>query len=470
MSRTILVVLLSLLTVSLSAQPPPRYLMGLGEYQCFIINTSTGKLYGISSSLVTCGVAWDAGIEGLPVEVGGGPRHHTFTDVASGMHNSLAVDEHGDVWTWGVNGNGESGTGTRADLGVAPVKIETDSSGHPFTGIVQVACYSSDRMNGNLALKTDGTVWIWGLTTDGMRGDGQLGQVNTRPVQVRIPGGKKIVKVLGACVIIALASDGTVWTWGGNNRPGLLGTNNADYTHPHQVPLPQKAKDIAGGGYFSYALGVNGTLYGWGWYTAYLCIGKGGWAHQEPAPAAPRDLTHDLGLPHPIASVTTNSVSTHVILTDGSLWGWGDNACGCVGNGEELDYAKHVPPYAWNWGPGQMLVLKPVRLAPSIHNFIRVFGGNCAVFYSYALTSTGQLYSWGRNKSSVLGNGVEGASPDITAEYPNSWDVPMITAVDPFALTKNKIVTSPYCLLHPDGHPCDQYRVRKTSDPSATLR
>src|SRR6185312_8037608 len=75
----------------------PRYFMGLGEYQCFIINSSTGKLYGISGNLVTSAVAWDAGIEGLPVQVGGGPRHHRFSDVASGMHNSLAIDEHGDV-------------------------------------------------------------------------------------------------------------------------------------------------------------------------------------------------------------------------------------------------------------------------------------------------------------------------------------------------------------------------------------
>jgi alpha-tubulin suppressor-like RCC1 family protein len=460
-----------MITLSSAAQTSfsatPAYLMGLGEYQCFIIKTSTGKLYGISGNLVTSGVAWDAGIEGLPVLVGGGPRHHTFTDVASGMHNSLAIDEHGDVWTWGANGNGESGTGTTADLGLAPVKIETDSSGHPFTGVVQVTCYSTDHCNGNIAVKADGTVWVWGLTTEGMRGDGQKGQLNTRPVPVHLPGGKKIVKVVGGMVIIALASDGTVWAWGGNNRKELLGTNSADYTHPHQVPLPQKARDIAGGAYFSYALSVNGTLYGWGYYTAYMCIGRKGWANQEQAPPQPRDLTADLGLPHPIASVVTNSVSTHVILTDGSLWGWGDNACGCVGNGEEPDYAKHVPPYAWNWGPGQQLVTRPVRLAPAVHDFVRIFGGNCAVFYTYALTASGQLYSWGRNKSSVLGNGVVNATPEISAEYPNSWDVPLITPVDPWSLKKKKIVNSPYCMLHPDGHPCDQFRGPKNADSPA---
>ena len=452
------------IVAGVAAQDPmslksPRYLVGPGEYQCFIINTETGRLYGISSSLVTAGVPWDSGIPGLPIRVGV-PGDVGFVDVASGLHNSLAADSAGNVWTWGANGNGESGTGSTNDIGFAPVKIAVDSLGNPFTGVVKVVCWSSGGSGGNIALKSDGTVWIWGLTTEGMRGNGQAGQLNTRPVQVDMPKGRKIRKIVAGSIVMALATDGTVWTWGGNNRKELLGTNSTDYKHPHQVPLPQKAKDIAGGGFFSYALGLNGKLYGWGYFTAYMCIGKGGWAHQAPPPVVPKDLTSDLNLPHPVASVVTNSVATHVILTDGSLWGWGDNACGCVGNGEELDYAKHQPPYAWDWSPGQKLVEKPVRLAPGVKNFVRVFGGSSAVFYSYAETASGQLYSWGRNKGSVLGNGIVGASSDILATYPNSWDVSRVTAIDPFALTTNKIVTSPYCLLHPDGHPCDQYKVR----------
>ncbi len=464
MNRITGLFVLCLIVAGVSAQEPmslkaPRYLVGPGEYQCFIINTETGKLYGISSSLVTAGVPWDAGTPGLPKRVGV-PGDVSFVDVASGLHNSLAADSAGNVWTWGANGNGESGIGSTNDIGFVPVKIERDSLGNPFTGIVKVVCWSSGGSGGNIALKSDGTVWIWGLTREGMRGNGQEGQLNTRPVQVDMPKGRKIKKIIAGSIVMALATDGTVWTWGGANRKELLGTNSPDYKHPHQVPLLQKAKDIAGGGFFSYALGLNGTLYGWGYFTAYMCIGKGGWAHQAPPPVVPKDLTHDLNLPHAVASIVTNSVATHVILTDGSLWGWGDNACGCVGNGEELDYAKHQPPYAWDWGPGQKLVEKPVRLAPGVNNFVRVFGGNCAVFYSYAETADGQLYSWGRNKGSVLGNGIVGASSDILATYPNSWDVSRISPIDPFALTTNKIVTSPYCLLHPDGHPCDQYKVR----------
>ncbi|MBS1659485.1 MAG: hypothetical protein JST68_00395 [Bacteroidetes bacterium] len=446
----------------------PKYIVGLGEYQCFIINTATGKLFGISSNLLACGSRFDDGTPGLPVRVAV-PDSLSFTDVASGLHNSLAVDNHGEVWTWGSNGSGESGTGTNRDLGThIPVKIPMDSLGRKFDKVVQVAVWASGKGNGNVAIKSDGTVWIWGLTTEGFRGNGQYGQLNTRPVQVDIPQNKKIVKVVAGAIVLALASDGTVWSWGGDNRKELMGSNTSDFTHPHLVPLPQKAKDIAGAGFFSYALGVNGKLYGWGYYTAYMCIGDGGWKRSAPCPVVPKDLTEDLKLPKPIASVTCNSTCTHVILTDGTLWGWGDNTSGSVGNGQEPDYAKHIPPYAWDWGPGQMLVEKPVRLAPGVHDFVKVFGGAAGVFYSYAITSTGQLYSWGRNKGAVLGNGIVGATPDIMAIYPNSWDVTKVTPIDPFSLDKNQRVTSPYCLLYPDGHPCNQFAVERQSSKPAS--
>jgi alpha-tubulin suppressor-like RCC1 family protein len=214
-------------------------------------------------------------------------------------------------------------------------------------------------------------------------------------------------------------------------------------------------------------LGVNGKLYGWGYAGAYLGIGSGGYASNVQV-ALPRDLGADLNLPHPVVSVMTNSVCTHVILTDSTLWGWGDNATGAIGNGEELDYAKHVPPYAWDFGPAQLLVQKPVHLAPEVHNFIRVFGGSAYVFYSFAETVTGQLFSWGRNKGGVLGNGVMGASSEIQAIYPNSWDVPMVTAVDPFALTSGVLSTSPYCVLHPDGSPCNGFPIPPNQSPVAS--
>jgi alpha-tubulin suppressor-like RCC1 family protein len=440
--------------------------VGTGEYQCFILNTATGKLYGISGNLRLLAIGDNSGQPGLPIEVAI-PSHLTVKAVASGLHNSVAVDNNGEVWAWGSNENGQVGNGTMENSADNyPHKITRDSLGNPFTGVTQVACWVNSSAEGCLALKSDGTVWIWGKTGGGFRGNGQYGQLNPRPVQINIPDHKKIVKIVAAEIVLALASDGSVYTWGGDNRKFLLGTSGADFRSPGRVILPQPAKDIAGGSYVSYALGLNGKLYGWGYAGSYMGIGTGGY-QANTSVALPRDLSNDLNLPRPVVVVTTNSVSTHVILSDSTLWGWGDNATGCVGNGEELDYSNHIPPYAWDFGPAQLLVQKPIRLAPMVHNFTNVFGGNAYVFYTYAETATGQLYSWGRNKGGVLGNGVVGASSEIMSVYPTSWDVPAVTAIDPFALTSSVLSTSPYCLLHPEGSPCNGFRIPANKSPVA---
>ena len=144
-----------------------------------------------------------------------------------------------------------------------------------------------------------------------------------------------------------------------------------------------------------------------------------------------------------------NTVCTHVILTDSTLWGWGDNSQGGAGDGTQLDFATYNPAYAWDWGPAEFLQHKAVQIAPLVHNFTNLFAGTAACFYMYAESATGQLYSWGRNKAMVLGNGVVGATPAIQAIYPDSWEQPTITAVNPFSLTHVVNSTSPYCLLNP---------------------
>jgi alpha-tubulin suppressor-like RCC1 family protein len=438
-----------------------KWIVGLGEYQCYFIDNRTGKLYGLSATPEAVGA--EGGLPETPVLVAV-PSDRRIVSVASGLHHSVASDDHGDVWAWGAVNMTQEQDGRMGDYQVLPKQIKVDSLGNPFTGVVQVVCWSNYTGVGSAAVKSDGTVWLWGNTGGGLRGNGQTGQNNPLPVQVEMPKGKKVIKLSIGESAMALMSDGTVWTWGGYGRKEYLGSGSDDFRRPHQVVLPGPVKDIAGNGLFNYALLKTGVLYGWGAYSSYMGIGKGGYMASNIYVPMPRNLMPDLNLPHRIMSISINSVSTHVILTDSTLWGWGDNAMGCVGNGHELDFSTYKTPYAWDWAPGQLLQQRPVRLAPGVHNFVRVFGATAAIFYCYAETATGQLYSWGRNKAGVLGNGVMSAHPEIEAKYPNSWDVTTVTAVDPFAVKIPKRITSPYCVLHPDTSPCDLYMTREKRD------
>lgn len=393
--------------------------------------------------------------------------------VSSPLHSGIGVDMNGNVWFWGANDGGMRGDGTiDGPTSFVPVQVATDSSGNPFNNVAQVSCWYnevtpsiSSYCTGALVCKNDGTVWIWGNTVGGFRGNGQYGGENYKPVQVTIPGNPHIVKVLAGEICMALDNNGNVYTWGGNGRTDLLGTNNPDYTHVHQVPLPKPAKDIAGADMFAYALATDGTLYGWGIYGAYLGIGTGTYLQANTFQPLPVNLTGDLNLPHPISQIMCNSVCTHVILTDSTLWGWGDNTEGCIGNGIMTNWATYHTPYEWDWGASEVLQNKPVQIAPLVHNFTAMFAGTSACFYMYAEDATGQLYSWGRGKSEVLSDGVMGGSPDLEATYPDGWNQPTITAVNTFGLKNIYSSTCPICMVNPGATACSSYTIPKDVAP-----
>ena len=127
------------------------------------------------------------GVSGL----GGG-----VVQVSAGAFHGLAVTSGGTVWAWG------GGTLTSSST---PVQVPG------LTGVVQVAAGVSH----SLALRSDGTVWAWGYNQYGQVGDGVTGGVRLTPVEVTgLTGVTKISA--GGGFSLALRSDGTVWAWGLN--------------------------------------------------------------------------------------------------------------------------------------------------------------------------------------------------------------------------------------------------------------
>ena len=487
-----LAILLHLAFLSNTSAQSPRYSIANGEYANFILDNSTQTLYGNGSG--GTGIGSNNNVPGYPVVCQFPTAGTKIAFVAAGLHTASCIDVSGNVYFTGPNEDGTMGNGTTTGTAYSFVKIATDANGNPFTGITSLRMGSSNFTGGAgygaiiYAIKSDGTLWVWGNTSGGYAGNGTYGQAQTRPTQVTgFPAGTKIVKVVTSVITIALDANGGVWTWAGNGTPALLGNSSqTDYETPHQITLPAKATDIAGGGFFSYALLSTGSLYGWGWYTGYLGLGSIASAGGGVSPPSqPISLDASLNLPARIAHLSTNNTTTYVILTDGSLWAWGGNECGQVGIGSELDYAKYTvnpapyggtpSPYAWDqdMSTGQFQVHKPVNIAPGMNNFVGLSEGVCAVWYKYAVDGNGQLYSWGRNKSGVLANGVvigNWVNGMIDATYPNSLDVSYITAINPFAAPQTTIqTTSPLCLTTPTASYCSVYSIPANTKPSALI-
>ncbi len=118
------------------------------------------------------------------------------------------------------------------------------------------------------AIKTDGTLWVWGYNSDGQLGTNNITDYSS-PVQT-IAGGTNWKSVsCGGSHTGAIKTDGTLWVWG-YNYSGQLGTNNiTDYSSPVQtIAGGTNWKSVSCGQYYTGAIKTDGTLWMWGVYGA----------------------------------------------------------------------------------------------------------------------------------------------------------------------------------------------------------
>ena len=184
----------------------------------------------------------------------------TWSQVGGGNCFTIAVKTNGELWSWGAPHNGKLGVNTNQSTSggySSPVQI-------PGTTWACVSCTE----NSGIATKTDGTVWAWGNN-----GVGELGQVNNtqRSSPVQIPGttwGKTELTLLqgGVNMCGSIKTDGTLWMWGVNER-GQLGQNNkTNYDSPVQVPGTTWRSAVVGGTGSGAVIATktDGTLWAWG--------------------------------------------------------------------------------------------------------------------------------------------------------------------------------------------------------------
>ena len=172
-----------------------------------------------------------------------------------------------------------------------------------------------------------GTAYAWGANFDGQLGDGTT-TGRTTPVPVHLPAGTYTAVAAGEFHSLALAQDGHVLSWG-NNQFGQLGDGTTvNRTTPDQVSLPAgvTVKAIAAGAYQSLALASDGRVFAWGG-NQYGQLGDGTTAN-SPTPAA-------VHLPAGtcVYSLGAGGVQSLAALCDGRALAWGGNMYGQLGNG-----------------------------------------------------------------------------------------------------------------------------------------
>jgi alpha-tubulin suppressor-like RCC1 family protein len=232
-----------------------------------------------------------------------------WQSISAGDYHSLAIKNDGTLWAWGRNTSYELGDGTDVNRNI-PTQIGTAND-----WVKVHAGYSS-----SYGIKADGTLWAWGANGSGKLGTGNGNWVIATPTQIGTATNWLSVSD-GWYHTIALKTDGTLWVWG-DNEYGQLGDNTTvDKLTPIQIGTTTNWQTIATGIYHSLAIKTDGTLWFWGSRSNIY-----GTSSQNNIPTQIGTDTNWLKL-------AGGQHHCAAIKTDGTLWTWGENSTGQLGDG-----------------------------------------------------------------------------------------------------------------------------------------
>jgi alpha-tubulin suppressor-like RCC1 family protein len=308
-------------------------------------------------------------------------------DPFNNTRTSLAIKTDGTLWTWGQNSTGQLGTG------------DTTSRSSPGTtagGGTNWKQIDFGEMHA-VALKTDGTLWTWGLNSSGQLG---TGDTTARSSPGTTAGGGTNWKQVscGYKTSAAIKTDGTLWTWGDNYR-GKLGIDNTfNRSSPGTtIGAGTNWKEVSCGHTHAAAIKTDGTLWIWGRNNLGQ-LGTG-------------DTTSRL------SPITTSGGGTNwkqikcgynttgAIKTDGTLWTWGRDAYGSLGAG--TDGVSRSSPGTTAGGGTNWKFVEMAKARPS----------------SCGIKTDGTLWTWGFNGAGNLGTGntTNRSSPGTTVGGITNW-------------------------------------------------
>jgi alpha-tubulin suppressor-like RCC1 family protein len=307
---------------------------------------------------------------------------------------------------------------------------------------------SSSAVNSS-AIKCDGSLWSWGCNVYGMLGDGTT-------VNKIYPSREVSYDLTWSCVqsgdifSAAMKSDNTIWAWGSNCQ-GRIGNNSSSfncYCSPVQEVTASAWCEMAATSSHVAAIKTEGSLWGWGSNT-FGELGNNATSFPNGVCSAVREASSSTDW----CQVSTGLNQTGAIKTDGSLWAWGMNFGGQLGDGTTIN--KCVPTREFTSSTNWCFSAASSFFAGAIKsdNTLWMWGSNCcgrlasgditdtssprqeftsstdwnfidlSVCSASAIKTDGTLWSWGLNNKGQLGDGtsIDKCSPVRETRGFDTW-------------------------------------------------
>jgi alpha-tubulin suppressor-like RCC1 family protein len=376
------------------------------------------------------------------VQVGTGTD---WKQVSFGRYHTAAIKTNGTLWTWGNNGVGQLGL-SNITYRSSPVQVGTG------TDWKQVSCGYIHTS----AVKTGGSLWSWGGACLGALGNSISATNILSPVQTISAGTTWSQVSCGTYFTAAIKTDGTLWLWGANSYGQLGRSDKVHRSSPIQTLAGGTTwKQVSCAPSHFVAVKTGGTLHGCGDNT----YGQLGTSNTTSSSVVVQEVGADTDWNRAIS----NANCSGGLKTDNSLWYWGSNAkyqCGHVDRGANSKLSPMMPNnagtdwlhfyfsrstsvaiktngYLYAWGGDQnnddVLVLDESGIYNSTSQAAIAVGWSDSILWRWrqiypgyhftlGLRLDGTLWSWGYNSHGQLGNSVVNSTDNpVQIGTSNTW-------------------------------------------------